>query len=267
MTRDDAGARDDRTTSGGWGMVPRAMAIDNDLSLEALRIHVVLSSFCGRDRVATVSQGRLAEVLRTSRQTVQRWLDELEAAGWVISRQRIRKTGGWGVNEYLVAPFPQVSTDAHDARVPVGNGEIPEHMRPLDAAQDQARALGIALPNVTHDAWAHDAQDYAQDRALSDLQVQTSSSSDPLLVGKHQNRHEEEHANGLTSEPLTNRDHTPWDEAAEELEQILPEGLDRRGRSCDAFLRLAKDWVTDPDPNRRPLRALQKTHAEVRRAS
>ncbi len=62
-------------------------------------------------------------------------------------------------------------------------------------------------------------------------------------------------------------DRTPWDQAFDDLEAILPEGPDPRDRAGDAFLRLARSWVQDPDPRRYPLRIVTQARREVRRGA
>jgi len=98
-----------------WGKVPRAIVRDESLSCGALRCFVLVSSYAdGVTRVAEASQARLARDLAISRRSAQRLLDELASRGWITVRHRLRTRGSWGVNAYLVAPFPLVTRDAQE---------------------------------------------------------------------------------------------------------------------------------------------------------
>lgn len=133
-------------------MVPEEMAGDTDLEARTIRTFVALSRRANKDRVAIVRQTTLGRAVGVGRATVQRELDELERRGYIRRRQRMRPSkGGWGSNEYLVAPFP----DAHAQARSVGIVQESD-------AQRQARTLGDAMPSSAHDSGQSDAQPQAR---------------------------------------------------------------------------------------------------------
>lgn len=165
---DDAFETSRRRDVLSWGKVPRSFAAQRTVSYDAFRTFVVLSSYAdGETRTCYPSQARLARDLGVSRSVVQRWIDELADHGWVVRRHRMReRKGGWAVNEYLVAPFPQVKSDAHETCVPMGI--VGSDVR--SDAQQPSVAVGIPMPTIVREDGHSDAQTRARLRAGTDLQ-------------------------------------------------------------------------------------------------
>jgi hypothetical protein len=245
---------------GQWGKVPRALAGDENLSCGALRAFIVLSSYAdGASRIAQASQARLATDLGIGRRSVQRLLDELALCGWITVSRPFRKRGGYGVNAYLVAPFPLVRADAPEqARATRIEAEVHN-----SDARESSLAPGIAMPGPQH-AVAHvDAQKQARGRALSDLLSQTSSVSDPLLAQRSKASVERDVDPG--SEQAPNRDEEEQTRKRQilELHRHLDDDrtvkaernmwvilVDRKGYTrAEAFLLLARGLVAGERPS------------------
>lgn len=155
------------------------MGRDERLSAGAWRAFAILSSYADPSRRCFPSQTRIAKDLGASRTTSQRWIDELERAGWIIRRHQIRPhKGGWGVNAYLVAPFPfpQVTSVAQDYARIVGNGEgVTER-----DAREPSLSVGIAMPTTEHEHEQSDAHDHARTVGTNRPSSQTLEVTDPL---------------------------------------------------------------------------------------
>ncbi len=248
-------------TEAQWAKVPRAIVRD-DLSVGALRTFIVLSSYADRWRTARASQARLAGDLGVSRAQAQRWLDELAEGQWIRVRRQMRLSGGWGVNFYLCAPFPQVTTDAQEQARAAGIG-VEMATVTIDDAQAQARFLGNAMPRTEHEPGARDAQSQARTWALSDLFSQTLSGSNPYCADPRfrdsdameetEEQERDEEGQGTTPDG--------WSQIAVALCEI---GIS----SEDAFLRLAREWVKTPPGDetrweRIPLRVLKEARREL----
>ncbi|MEW6874967.1 helix-turn-helix domain-containing protein [Trueperella pyogenes] len=100
----------------GFAAVPRWI-LDHGLSAHALAVYVVLSAHAAKDGTCWPSQGRIAEMTSTSRNTVRKALDELREVGAVEWIGQTGEDGSQRSNLYRLTIFTQ----------PVENPTPPTH--------------------------------------------------------------------------------------------------------------------------------------------
>ncbi len=85
-----------------FAVVPADVVLDGELTLHQLRVLMVLALHADRDRSSFPSQGRIAELVGSSRPRVNVTLQELEARGYLRSGRRHRSDGSETSKTYEV---------------------------------------------------------------------------------------------------------------------------------------------------------------------
>ena len=114
-----------------FAIVPDWVIRHPELSAGAVRIYAVLARYTGPDLTAFPSRGTIAKDAGVSVKTVDRYLNELRAAGAVLSTKRMKEDGDYSSNLYTLFRLP------------------PNHTRDTD---DPTLGTGLSLPGDTDDS-------------------------------------------------------------------------------------------------------------------
>jgi hypothetical protein len=89
-----------------FAMIPAAAIFDSELTDAAFRAYAAAAAFAGRDRIVRQSQGTIAKLMRSARQSVNKWWGQAQRRGWLKMEQQTSKPGGGrGFNVYRLAGF------------------------------------------------------------------------------------------------------------------------------------------------------------------
>ena len=183
MTHDTTAARKRKPDSakikikGAWTAIPNKLMLDQRLSRDARLLGCLLFMHAANTGKAFPSQEKMAEELGCVRRSIIRWLEELQAAGWVEWRQTMRN------NEYTITSPEEADSSLNDALTdvtPVSHGVTPGSHG--DATQ---RSQGVTLEshsNVTQRSAPLTQESHSSllDSLGSDSYKQDSSSSDTI---------------------------------------------------------------------------------------
>ena len=90
----------------GFGILPKAVMIDRDLSLQAKGIFAYLVTYAGNSETAFPSQKTISYQLRISKDTVGKYIKELRENGYLEIEQK-REGGRFSHNVYKLIPCPK----------------------------------------------------------------------------------------------------------------------------------------------------------------
>ena len=252
------------SAGGTWGKVPIILATAGASPL-AVRVFIVMSSYAGGNtRLAWPSQDAIGEALRVNgrpvhRRNVRKALEELQDLGFIHREGRKVFGDGHWTNMYLVAPFPdgaaEAPTDDGALETPTSigdEGDISVDLHPPDGAFSIAAMALFA----THDG--------APRAPLTDPTEQTTVPDEqktPAPTSLRSGAREGE--NDQPSQPENRKEPTLSEEERKALEldrfhdsmkrgdgwRQVGQALAAKGLEPeDAFLRMARAWVTEPRP-------------------
>ena len=90
----------------GFGILPKAVMIDPNLSLQAKGIFAYLVTYAGNSETAFPSQKTISYQLRISKDTVGKYIKELRENGYLEIEQK-REGGRFSHNVYKLIPCPK----------------------------------------------------------------------------------------------------------------------------------------------------------------
>ena len=91
----------------GFGILPKAVMIDPNLSLQAKGIFAYLVTYAGNSETAFPSQKTISYQLRISKDTVGKYIKELRENGYLEIEQK-REGGRFSHNVYKLIPCPKI---------------------------------------------------------------------------------------------------------------------------------------------------------------
>lgn len=110
------------TDTGPFAMVPEWVLYHENLSAQAVRLYATLGRHADSAAKSYPSRRRLAQLLRVTTKSVDRYLGELEAAGAVVIEARFDDAGDRTSNEYTVL---RVSRGGDTSVATGGDTEVP----------------------------------------------------------------------------------------------------------------------------------------------
>jgi hypothetical protein len=132
----------------GFAQVPKDFYTDKRLSIPARLTGVVLIGFQFQDGETHVGQERIAEALGRGVRQTQRYLEELEDAGWVTIERRRKRRGAWETNLYaFVSPGQHHTTSTARGECRTTNKQdANKHLANKALEQNQTTAMSDGSP-------------------------------------------------------------------------------------------------------------------------
>src|SRR5699024_2248891 len=100
--------------SEGYGIIPKKVMKDKDLSIDAKAIYAFMASFAGAGNTSFPSVNLITDMLGISRQRFNKHRKLLEDKGYITIKKNRTPEGSWGNNVYTLETLPRLQNLTSD---------------------------------------------------------------------------------------------------------------------------------------------------------
>ena len=100
--------------SEGYGIIPKKVMRDKDLSIDAKAIYAFIASYAGAGSTSFPSVNLITDMLGISRQRFNKHRKLLEDKGYITIKKIRRPEGSWGNNVYTLETLPRLQNLTSD---------------------------------------------------------------------------------------------------------------------------------------------------------